>query len=150
LKGFSEKIGASERGPSLVLQQHKKGVALSNEKQDKVQITLLADQDLEQMAREINHGFTGGRVNKVQLLSWLVSNFRLHHFRAALPAIRSHHFDELAHLKSVVKELEQARRDGNSSLKLSELLQPIVSRRKVEPKSKVVKPAPLAPKSDLE
>lgn len=126
---------------------------MSNEKMDKVLISINADADLEQMTREINEGYTGGRVSKAQLLTWLVVYFRKNFFRECIDGIRIAHFDKLAHLKSVVKNLEQAKKSGTSDVDLKALLAPVLSkpvdqmRRKSPPAAK--SPTPHADRLDL-
>lgn len=101
---------------------------MSSVKMDKVLVSMAADEDLEQMVREINAGFTGGRVTKTQLLSWLVQNFKSSYFQDRIEDIRKDHFDHLAHLKSVVKELEQAKKSGQTDVDLRDLLAPVLVR----------------------
>jgi hypothetical protein len=63
-------------------------------------------------------------VKKTQLASWIIINFHQKFFSKQIGSIRADHFDEIAHLKAVVRQMEEAKRtDG--SLKLGELLQPI-------------------------
>ena len=101
------------------------------EKQDKVLVTLTADADLEKMFQEVNDGFKGGRVTKTQLLSWMVHFFMTEYFADCKEAIRSAHFDALAQLESVVKELKEARRTGNPNVNVSDLLQPILNQNQI-------------------
>ena len=99
---------------------------MSDEKLDKVLVSISADSDLEQMVSEVNDGFTGGRVTKTQFLSWMVQYFRNNYFRNCVEEVRSVHFDKLAHMRSIVKEMEQAKKSGKIDLDLQELLAPVL------------------------
>lgn len=94
------------------------------EQQPKILVNAKADQSLETMLAEVNDGFQSGRVKKMQLASWIILHFHQKLFRKQIESIRSDHFDQIAHLKAVVRRMEEAKRtDGN--LELGELLQPL-------------------------
>ena len=96
------------------------------EQMPKIVITADADQCLEAMLKEVNEGFASGRVKKTQLASWIFLHFHKKDFYKRLANIRADHFDEIAHLKAVVKQLEEAKRtDG--ILELNKLLLPLKS-----------------------
>lgn len=117
-----------------------------SEKLDKVLISINAHADLEQMVSEVNDGYTGGRVSKMQLLTWLVIYFRQNCLRSCIDGIRKAHFDELAHLKSVVRNLERAKKSGASDVDLKKLLAPVLAnqnghqRRKESSREKLSQP----------
>jgi len=106
------------------------------EKTEKVLVTMTADENLERMVEEVNDGFTGGRVTKMQMLSWLVPVFRGRYFRDCIEEIRRAHFDELAHLKSIVREMEQAKKSGKTDLNLQEMLAPVLSQNREQSRRK--------------
>jgi hypothetical protein len=140
------------RAPRLPIRKFNLEENLSDEKLDKVLVSFDADVDLELMVTEANAGFTGGRVTKTQLLSWLVRYFRTQCFRDCVEKIRSAHFDELAHMKSIVKEMEQAKKMGKMDLNLQELLAPVLSKnesqfRRKKTSSKITTEDPMESKA---
>lgn len=90
----------------------------------KILISSHADQCLESMLKTVNEGFTSGRVRKAQLASWVLLRFSEQWFAKQIDAIRADHFDEIAHLKSVVKQMEKAKKTAQS-LELESLLSPL-------------------------
>lgn len=94
------------------------------EQMPKIVITHQADQSLEAMLKDVNEGFTSGRVKKAQLASWIIRHFHEKLFSKQIETIRVDHFDQIAHLKAVVRQMEEAKRnDGN--LELDALLRPL-------------------------
>ena len=93
----------------------------------KVALTDAADQHLEEMLRIVNDGFNSGRVKKAQLAAWIISQFFADTFTKQIEKIRADHFDELAHLKAIVKKMEEAKKT-DSSIELDKLLSPLRSR----------------------
>lgn len=90
----------------------------------KVHISPAADVDLEAMLTEVNEGFTSGRVKKAQLASWIFSAFRKKYFARHIKGIRADHFDQIAHLKAIVRQMEEAKQT-NANVELGKLLQPL-------------------------
>jgi hypothetical protein len=97
------------------------------EEMPKIQISVAADQELEAMLKETNEGFASGRVKKPQLISWIISHFREKYFSQQLKQIRADHFDDIAHLEAVVKQLKEARQ-ANVPIAMQELLTPVLHR----------------------
>ncbi len=95
----------------------------------KIVISTDADKDLEKMVLAVNDGFQAGRVRKNELASWIIRFFEDGHFAKQIQAIRSDHFDEVAHLESVIKQIKAAR-DGEGSVELNSLLAPVLQRQK--------------------
>ena len=93
---------------------------------EKIVIAGDADQSLEAMLKEVNDGFASGRVKKVQLASWIISEFHKKSFRKQIDLIRAAHFDEIAHLKSVVKQMEEAKK-SDAHVELNRLLLPLTA-----------------------
>ena len=87
-----------------------------------------ADLSLERMLEKVNDGFRGGRVSKLELASWIVTHFETHLFEATIPDIRQAHFEEIAYLESLLKEVKASRRPGHPANNLASLLEPITSR----------------------
>ena len=90
-----------------------------------------ADGVLDRMLHKINDGFTGGRVTKNDLASWIILYFEKHSLDGAIDKIRKDHFDQLAYLESVVKEMKQARKSGSSMPDINALLAPVASQIKL-------------------
>lgn len=96
----------------------------------KIGVSTDADQALDRMLSKSNDGFTGGRVSKNDLASWIVLHFENHGFDNALEKIRKDHFDQVAYLESVVKEMKQARKSGAAMPDINTLLAPVASQIK--------------------
>lgn len=102
----------------------------------KVHISPTADMDLEAMLTEVNEGFSSGRVKKAQLASWILATFRKKYFAKHIKRIRADHFDQIAHLKAIVRQMEEAKRT-DADVEIGRLLQPL---KRSGPKAK--KPTP--------
>jgi hypothetical protein len=70
----------------------------------RIVVTQQADDSLNQLLERVNNGFVGGRVNRTQIMSWLL-------FRQAeivsenyIQDIRSEFFDEVALLESILRQ----------------------------------------------
>lgn len=96
------------------------------EQMPKIVITTDADQSLEAMLKEVNEGFASGRVKKTQLASWIIRHFRQKVFGKQIEKIRADHFDQIAHLKAVIKQIEEAKRT-DANFELGKLLSPLKS-----------------------
>lgn len=90
----------------------------------KIGISSTADEALDRMVIKANDGFNGGRVSKNDLTSWIICEFEKR-FDANLEHIRKDHFDQVAYLESVVREMKQAKRDGSVLPEIGTLLAPI-------------------------
>ena len=55
-----------------------------------------ADQALDRMVKSTNNGFTGGRVGKNDMTSWIIMYFEERCFPDCLSKIREDHFDQLS------------------------------------------------------
>lgn len=104
----------------------------------KIHLSTEADQVLEEMVRLTNENFLSGRVKKTQLLSWIVLDFHKAQFQKRLEKIRADHFDKIAHLRSVIKNLEEAKRQGKE-IRVESLLTPL-KRQKSPMKQPEAKP----------
>lgn len=78
----------------------------------KVQLSFEADQALDEMFQATNENFLSGRVKKAQLLSWIILYFHKAQFKKSLKKIRDDHFDKIAHLRSLIKKMEEAKKNG--------------------------------------
>lgn len=102
----------------------------------KIGISTEADQALDRMVAKTNEGFTGGRVSKNDLTSWVILHFENHGLDSVLEKIRKEHFDNVAYLESVVREMKQARRNGAALPDITTLLAPVASQIKSIPAQK--------------
>lgn len=107
----------------------------------KIAVTVEADQALDEMLIKVNTGFQGGKVGKQELASWAIKHLEENGIDGFIEAIRAAHFDELAYLGSVLKELRAAKREGRTEADLRTMLAPLVG---AEPKPRGVR-APRIP-----
>lgn len=90
----------------------------------KAHLTGGADKDLGEMLNETNTGFASGKLTRTQLLSWIVSSFRRRHFEKEREQIRADHFDKVAHLNSIIKQVKDAAAKGQE-VDIEKLLSPL-------------------------
>lgn len=81
----------------------------------KIGISQKAEAALDQMVREANEGFLGGRITKHQLASWVMENFAERHFEGAKEAIRQALFDKTAFLTAIASKMRSAARNGEDT-----------------------------------
>lgn len=106
----------------------------------KIVVTTEADQAMDQMMTAVNLDSSSGRVKKAQLATWIILYFHAKAFSKLIRKIRADHFDEVAHLRSVISQIEEARR-SNQELKLGELLSPLKIKAAQKPTTRTkVKP----------
>lgn len=89
-------------------------------------MSLEAEALLNQMVVKSNDGFTGGKVTKHDLLSWIVTCFSENYFERNLERIHQDHFDRLAHLDNLLKRVKKARHDGTEDQDAEQLLKQMV------------------------
>lgn len=99
----------------------------------KIVISAKADRDLEEMVAVVNDGFSSGRVKKGQLASWIVSFFKAAYFAKHVQTIRGDHFDEIAHLSSVIKQIRAAKK-SDQAVEMDRLLSPLKENVKRSPR----------------
>ena len=107
----------------------------------KVNITTEADSAADEMHAALNDGFESGKVSKTELLSWVILFFRKSSFEKFKDKIRSDHFDDVAHLESVIRELKEARKQARD-VDVAKLLAPVTARVKEHPLPKSNKTPP--------
>lgn len=78
----------------------------------KVTMSPKAEGLLNEMVTKTNDGFTGGKVTKHDLLSWIVTSFAENYFERNRERLQADHFDRLAHLDNLVKRIKKARHEG--------------------------------------
>lgn len=92
----------------------------------KVTMSLEAETLLSQMVVKSNDGFTGGKVTKHDMLSWLVTCFSENYFERNVERIHQDHFDRVTHLDNLLKRVKRARHDGTVDQNAELLLQQMV------------------------
>jgi hypothetical protein len=112
----------------------------------KIAITSATDERLEVMLKAVNDGFDSGRVTKMQLASWIINEFHKKSFAKQIDRLRKDHFDKIAHLKSVIKQMEKAKK-SNNHLEMEKLLSPLTSKSKGR---RMLKPSQAEPGNNLE
>ena len=74
----------------------------------KVTITKKAENLMSVLLTKVNDGFEFGRLNRHQLMSWILTKFSEDCSDTDIKAIRTDHFDELALLEISIKRFKQA------------------------------------------
>ncbi|MDD5226797.1 MAG: hypothetical protein PHV97_06435 [Candidatus Omnitrophica bacterium] len=92
----------------------------------KITMSLGAESMLNQMVSKSNTGFTGGKVTKHDLLSWVVTCFAENYFERNIERIQQDHFDRLTHLDNLVKRIKKARHEGIEDQEAEHLLKQVV------------------------
>lgn len=85
-------------------------------------MSLEAEAALYQMIKRANENFTGGRVTKQDLLSWIITQFESNYFERNIEKIQRDHFDRLTHLGNLVKRLKKAKSEGRKDIEAEESL----------------------------
>lgn len=98
-----------------------------NGKLSKIGATVEADRALDRMVQRVNENFTGGRVTKADLTSWIIDYFETHALESAIEKIQKDHFDQLTYLETIVREMKHARKNGSTEPNLPSLLASITS-----------------------
>jgi hypothetical protein len=88
----------------------------------KITVTAEAERMLDEMVRDVNNGFSGGRVTRQDVATWLVRYFHGNALAQCLEEIRSDHFDQLAHLETLLKQAKKARRSGADAVAIASIL----------------------------
>lgn len=97
----------------------------------KISISKEAEEKMNEMIKQVNEGFNGGRVTKQDLVSWLIQYFEKNYFINSIKKIRQDHFDQLAYLDSIVKEAKKARKSGQSNADINTLLNSVAAPRQI-------------------
>jgi hypothetical protein len=103
----------------------------------KVAISAESDKYLEDMRKSVNEGFSG-RVTKGQIAAWSIAEIWANLTQKQIDKIRADHFDEVAHLEHVVKQLKEARK-AKAPLAAQDLLAPVLQKQKAATGSRVPK-----------
>lgn len=85
----------------------------------KVSISKRAEKAVKELVVKVNENFDGGRINRQDLISWVLMRFSEECTEQEIRAIRVDHFDELALLELYLKRSKLA---GNLPLELRKFL----------------------------
>lgn len=103
-------------------EQEKKTEENNNEKEEIVRINIsrLGDVALLEIIEQVNDGFIGGKVNKIQMMNWILKRLKDDLDESMIKDIRADHFDEVAVLELI---LRRARETGKVPSEFKHLLQ---------------------------
>ncbi len=93
---------------------------MKNEESFRIAIIKKVDEEIGEMIIKVNDGFNAGKVNRPQLVNWILSRFYASFGETEIKAIRADHFDEISMLDSI---LRQARETGRVPNEIRALLQ---------------------------
>jgi hypothetical protein len=95
---------------------------INNGKEEILRITVsrIGERSLSEITEQVNDGFIGGKVSKVQMANWILKRFRDDLDDSMIKDIRGDHFDELMVLESILKK---ARETGKVPTEFKYLLQ---------------------------
>ncbi len=104
----------------------------------KITMSLEAESLLNQMVTKTNNGFTGGKVSKHDLLSWIVTCFSENYFERNIERIQQDHFDRLVHIDNLLKKIKKARHKGaedhEAELLLKQMMDSVAKAKERPPK----------------
>ncbi len=103
----------------------------------KIAITLAAEQSVDILHKQVNEGIPG-RITKGQIASWLLLNSCGSMTTKQIEKIRADHFDEIAHLESVVRQLKEAKK-ANAPVAVQDLLTPVLHRQRAAPSGPILR-----------
>jgi hypothetical protein len=86
----------------------------------RIAVTKKVDEEISEMIVKVNDGFNAGKVNRPQLVNWILSKFYSSFGEVEIKAIRADHFDEISMLDSI---LRQAKETGKVPNEFRALLQ---------------------------
>ena len=100
----------------------------------RIAVNKKADDEIIEMLPKINSGFTAGKVNRPQLVCWIISKFSESLNDSTIKSIRADHFDEFTLFESIMR---QAKESGKFPPEFKALMQKYVNND--EPTSKRTK-----------
>ena len=108
----------------------------------RLNVTEEANAALERVIVSVNDGFTGGKIHKTELVSWVIQDFEKRLCAGTISEIRNAHFDQLHYLESVIKELKKGRDTGTENTEnLKSLLAPLLNEKPRRQKRSPIAPA---------
>jgi len=78
-----------------------------NEEIIKITINKESEQKLMELLRDVNDGFTSGRVNRQDLASWMIVKFCRDCDGNTIEKIRADHFDEIMMLETILRKSKE-------------------------------------------
>jgi hypothetical protein len=88
--------------------QNKEKTGKLEEETVKVTITKQAEKAMVELLPRINDGFEGGRINRQDLISWILTRFIEDCTEQEIRTIRADHLDEFTLLEMSLKKFKQA------------------------------------------
>jgi hypothetical protein len=104
----NEKLGNGEKDNTKTEQNKNQ----NNDKVAKITITKESELLLDEMVSKVNDGFTGGKVTRQDVASWVIRYFHGQALAHCLEEIRADHFDQLAHFEALLRQAREAKRSG--------------------------------------
>ncbi len=101
-----------------------------------VRMTKNAEEVLERMIVRTNSGFTGGQVNRTDLVSWILAQFESRYLNECLEQVRRDHFDTVTYLEAMVRELKAAKASGTELPDIKSILLPLAEATAVRKRPK--------------
>ncbi|MCM2279248.1 MAG: hypothetical protein NDJ89_14330 [Oligoflexia bacterium] len=86
----------------------------------RISVSKAAEEALSSVVDRVNSGFEGGKVNRTQVLNWVLVRYAESCGDAEIREIRAEHFDDIAFLESV---LRKAKKSGKVPSDIKALLQ---------------------------
>jgi len=93
--------------------------ASKNEESFRISVSKKVDTEMNDLLFRVNDGFKAGKVNRPQLVNWIISKACQSFSDNDLKAIRADHFDEFAMFEAV---LRQAKENGKFPSEFKALL----------------------------
>lgn len=78
-----------------------------NEQSFRIAVTKKVDEEISEMIVKVNDGFNAGKVNRPQLVNWILSKFYSSLGDTEIKAIRADHFDEISLLDSILRHAKE-------------------------------------------
>ena len=100
----------------------------------KISIMPEAEKLLEEMLNKTNNGFSGGRLTRQDLVTWIIQYFEKNCFTDCIEKLRQDHFDQVAYLEAALRKVKEERKAGAEATDLSGLLAPLLNAPKLSSK----------------
>lgn len=84
-------------------------------------ISAEANEALVRMVTAVNKDFREGKINRSELLSWIVLNISSQKFEKQISQIRKDHFDPLLALQALAADASRAKKSGEKFTKLDQV-----------------------------
>jgi hypothetical protein len=94
--------------------------ASKKEESFRISVSQKVDTEMNDLLFRVNDGFKAGKVNRPQLVNWLISRACQNFSDSDLKAIRADHFDEFAMFEAIMR---QAKENGKFPAEFKALMQ---------------------------